>query len=101
MPANRTKTGQFAKGTSGNPAGRPKRSDAEAETLAAIYTLAPAAVEVLRSILEDDITAPASVRLKCAEIVFNRICGKPMDLEGIERIEDTPRWDFSPLEDAE
>lgn len=29
MPQNRTKTGTFAPGTSGNPGGRPKRTDAQ------------------------------------------------------------------------
>lgn len=93
MPANRTKTGRFAKGTSGNPSGRPKRSEAETELLSSIYGLAPAAAEVLSKILNDD-NAPANIRLKCAEIIINRICGTPMDIIRLERNESLSELDF-------
>ena len=96
MPANRTKTGQFKKGTSGNPAGRPKRSEVEIETLARICTLAPLAVEAMEEILTDKTISPA-VRMKCAETVLDRVCGRPMDAEAIADYEDTPRFDFSSM----
>lgn len=94
MPANRTKTGQFRKGSSGNPSGRPKRSEAETEALAAICTLAPMAVEVMREILTDN-EASASVRLRCAESVLERVCGKPLDPKALSDYETTPVFDFS------
>ena len=40
----RNADGTFKKGSSGNPAGRPKRSDLEKAVLAEIYKLAPQAV---------------------------------------------------------
>lgn len=54
MPANRTKTGQFAKGHSGNPKGRPTLP-------AAIKKYAKEAPERLRAIA-DDMDTPAKVK---------------------------------------
>lgn len=92
MPANRTKTGQFSKGHSGNPSGRPKRSEVEKETIAALSELAPRAVEVIREVLEDKDASP-SVRLRCADSILERVCGLPMDAEKLEQYEaETPAW---------
>lgn len=54
MPANRTKTGQFAKGHSGNPRGRPKLP-------ATVKKYAKEAPERLRAIADDDNT-PVKVK---------------------------------------
>ncbi len=56
MPQNRTKTGTFAPGTSGNPGGRPKRTDAQ-----------KAAQEAIQALAEE-----------AAEMVLDRAIGKPM-----------------------
>ena len=93
MPANRDKTGRFAKGTSGNPAGRPRRSEFETAMLQAIYQLSGIAVDTIKGILLDE-TAPANVRLRCAEIVLDRTCGKTMDITRIEDNEDRFRFSF-------
>ena len=93
MPANRTKSGQFTKGYSGNPSGRPKRSEAEKTALTAIYELAPLAVERLRELLTNDKTPP-NIQLRCAELVLERVAGKPMNIKQIEDNEETPRFDF-------
>ena len=93
MPANRTKSGQFTKGYSGNPSGRPKRSEAEKTTLAAIYELAPLAVERLRELLTNDKTPP-NIQLRCAELVLERVAGKPMNIRQIEDNEEMSRYHF-------
>ena len=94
MPANRTKSGQFSKGCSGNPSGRPKRSEAEKTALAAIYELAPVAVDRLRELLTNDKTPP-NIQLRCAELVLERVAGKPMTLDQLEDNEERLRFDFS------
>ena len=73
MAINQT---SFKKGNPGG--GRPK---ADPEILAAFQELTPKAIEVIGRILEDP-TAKARDRLRAAEIVFDRILGKPM--QGID-----------------
>ena len=82
----RNADGTFAKGSSGNPAGRPKRSDLEKAVLAEIYKLAPQAVSSLKKLLEDEET-PANIRLRAVEIVVNRICGTALNSDALERYE--------------
>lgn len=94
MPANRTKTGQFAKGQSGNPSGRPKRSEVEVETIAAMSELAPRAVEVMREVLDDKDASP-SIRLRCAESILERVCGRPMDAQQLWDYESGPKIDWN------
>ena len=93
MPANREKSGRFAKGCSGNPSGRPARSETEKAMLEEIYQLSGLAVQTIKGILEDS-TAPANVRLRCAEIVLERVAGKPMNIQQIENNEDALHFDF-------
>lgn len=62
----RTSAGQWTKGTSGNPGGRPRVA---ADVRAALEALTPRAVEVLAALLgsEDE-----RIRIRAAEAVLNR-----------------------------
>lgn len=76
MPAIRTKTGTFMPGVSGNPSGRPRRTAEQREAMEQIKELAQDAPEILRKLMHSPKTAPA-LKLRCAEIVLDRIYGKP------------------------
>lgn len=76
MPANRTKTGRFQKGQSGNPRGRPKNTQEQKDALQQIRDLAPRAAEEMQRIL-DDPDSPQALKLRVAEMVFDRAFGKP------------------------
>ena len=76
MPANRTKTGRFQKGQSGNPCGRPKTTQGQKDALQQIRDLAPRAAEEMQRIL-DDPDSPQALKLRVAEMVFDRAFGKP------------------------
>lgn len=93
----RNSNGTFAKGSSGNPSGRPKRSDVEIEVVQAICELAPKAVEALKTLIEAEDTPP-NVRMKAIETVIERCCGKAMDAQKLDDYETTPRIEMnSPL----
>lgn len=77
MLDNRTKTGRFAKGKSGNPGGRRRRTALEAQALECIRGLSPLAPLVLEELLLDKNAKPAD-RLKAVEIVLDRAYGKPV-----------------------
>ena len=70
---NATGQGDFQKGRSGNPGGRPKEV-AEVRDLARRST--PAAIEALENIM-NQATAPASARVAAAEALLNRAWGRP------------------------
>ena len=86
----RASNGRFTKGTSGNPSGRPKRSETEKAVLSAIYSLSDDAVNVVSDIMKDEKVSPV-IRLKAAEMVIDRICGKPMSANDIDKYEDNLR----------
>ena len=87
----RNSDGTYKKGISGNPAGRPKRSELEKAVLAEIYKLAPQAVSSLKKLLTDDDTPP-NIRLRAVEIVVNRICGTALNPDALEEYEDKIRF---------
>ena len=76
MPANRTKTGRFQKGQSGNPRGRPKTTQEQKDALQQIRDMAPRAADEMQRIL-DDPDSPQALKLRVAEMVFDRAFGKP------------------------
>ena len=76
MPQNRTKSGQFLPGTSGNPGGRPVKTKEQKDALAAIQTLSTDAADILRSLLRNKATPP-SLRVRICELILDRTYGKP------------------------
>ena len=68
---------RFKPGQSGNPAGRPKRSEEEKEVLEKIRDLAPKAVEMLSKIIAPDSKASPYAKLQAIDIILNRTLGKP------------------------
>ena len=72
----RSASGQFMKGVSGNPGGRPKRTAEEKEALEQIKELAPKAVVELEKILNSD-KASFYAKLQAIDIVLNRTYGRP------------------------
>ena len=83
MPESRRRTGNstsFKKGQSGNPGGRPKKTQAERDALEMIKSLAPQAVERLRAIIEDDRIKP-EVQLKAIDIILTRTYGNAYAME--------------------
>lgn len=94
-PANRQKTGNktsFKPGQSGNPSGRPKRTEAQKDALEQIKKLAPDVPAILQSIMADPAASPA-YRLKAAEIILERTFGKA---DAALRVDATvqPKGDF-------
>lgn len=70
--AKRNASGQFVKGTSGNPTGRPKQNEEAMEILkASIPEAAQRLVELLKSDNE-------KIALQAAIAIFDRVHGKPI-----------------------
>lgn len=78
MPANRTSTGKFVAGVSGNPSGRPK---IPADVREAIRAACPEAVRVLIDLLH---SKKEAYRLEAAKTLLDRGYGKPESMSKIE-----------------
>ena len=72
----RNASGQFQKGVSGNPGGRPRKTEEQKEALEQIKELAPVAVAKLNEILTGDHVS-AYARLQAIDIILNRTYGRP------------------------
>lgn len=67
----RTASGQWAKGSSGNPGGRPRVA---AEVREALEAATPRAVARLVALIDDD---DPRIALRAAEVVLERVLGPP------------------------
>lgn len=79
---------QFQPGQSGNPAGRPRKTDALKQ---AFSDLSEPALAALREVLE---TGRPADKLKASEMIFERVMGRvptALDAETLERIEELER----------
>jgi len=85
----RDESGRFIKGVSGNPSGRPATPDDVKEMLKA--STAPA-VQLLVSTMIDDGTKP-ELRVKCAEILIDRVMGKAV--QPLEAVFTAPTLELS------
>jgi hypothetical protein len=75
-PENRQITGQFAPGNSGNPGGRPKKTEAEIKADGLFRRKSLNAAKALLAMAEDEET-PVKVRADIYKYVLDRVLGKP------------------------
>ena len=68
--------GRFRPGHSGNPAGRPADTQETKEGKELLRAASPAACQLLCNTINDP-SAKLELRIKCAEIVLDRVYGKP------------------------
>lgn len=82
-PKKKTATaGSFAKGKSGNPGGRPRKTEAEFELEKACEEKTPEALGVIEALMRDE-TAKESVRLAAAQFIIERRYGKSVERKEI------------------
>ena len=75
MPENRTKTGQFVKGKSGNPGGRPKVPEQFKEL---VQEKSIPALRAIIAIMENP-RSKANDIFMCAKLILEYANGKPLD----------------------
>lgn len=80
MPENRTKTGQFKKGSSGNPGGRPKKPDWFKKD---IETLSPKALKALGDIVGSEKSKPSDI-IQASKIILEYGIGKPTQVIDVD-----------------
>ena len=87
-PVERNANGQFAKGTSGNPGGRPKRTPAEQKAIEMMKSATPEMVDLVLGIARSD-KASFYAKLQAAELILNRSMGKPETYLRVENAEES------------
>jgi hypothetical protein len=90
----RTAAGQWMKGASGNPGGRPRVGS---DVRAALETATPRAVQVLVGLLD---SADERIALRAAEVLLNRTLGPPggtiIDDDTVDTVDFVPVITFAP-----
>ena len=76
VSVERNSNGTFAKGTSGNPGGRPKRTPAEQQAIDMMKEATPDMVKLVLSIAKSE-KSSFYAKLQAAELILNRSMGKP------------------------
>ena len=84
----RNESGQFQKGVSGNPGGRPKRTQAEQKAIDMMKEATPEMVELVLGIARSD-KSSFYAKLQAAELILNRSMGKPETYLRVENGEQT------------
>ena len=80
----------FKPGKSGNPGGRPKKTQAQKDALQMIRDLAPLAAQKLKDIIEAD-DVKTSDQLRAIEIIFDRAYGKAYANEAVDNALDAAK----------
>ena len=93
----KTNSGWFQPGQSGNPGGRPKKTTAELKAVARMKKLTPHAVDVVVEILDNE-KASLYARLQAAEIIFNRAMGRPDSFLRVDNAEQSVQSSVSRLQ---
>lgn len=93
----KTNSGWFQPGQSGNPGGRPKKTSAELKAVARMKKLTPHAVDVVVEILDNE-KASLYARLQAAEIIFNRAMGRPDSFLRVDNAEQSVQSSVSRLQ---
>lgn len=79
MPENKSKSGRFVAGKSGNPGGRPKIPE---DIKMAFRALVPEAVEILGAIMRNP-KEKAICRIEAIKTILDRAYGKPVQAQDI------------------
>lgn len=79
MPENKSKSGRFVAGQSGNPGGRPKIPE---DVKMAFRALVPEAVEILGAIMRNP-KEKTPYRIEAIKTILDRAYGKPVQAQDI------------------
>ena len=71
----------FTKGASGNPGGRPKKTEEELDLIAACKAKTPSALAVMVDIMENG--DKEATRLQAAQAIIERAYGKPVQPQDV------------------
>ena len=80
---------RFKPGQSGNPNGRPRKTEEEKNTLEKIKALAPKAVDEMEKIL-DSSKVSMYAKIQVIDIILNRTYGRPEAALKLEAIQSNP-----------